>query len=69
MTYPLMFILIKDFVIEENDYLSQILITVIDSIGKPEQTIGFDKKTIYEREWIQDWYSKIIKFNYRTREG
>ena len=54
-----MFIFIKDFVTEEIDDFSNILITVIDSTGKPEQTKRFDRKTNYDiREWIQDGYFK-----------
>ena len=59
-----MFIFIKDFVTEEIDNFSNILVTVIDSTGKPEQTKRFDRKTNYDNKgWIQDGYFKIIKLN------
>ena len=57
--YPVMFIFIKDFVTEEIDNFSNILITVIDSMGKPEQTKRFDRKTNYDNKgWIQERYFK-----------
>ena len=58
-----MFIFIKDFVIEEIDDFSNILITVIGSKGKPEQSKRIDRKTNYDKEWIQDGYFKIINLN------
>ena len=54
-----MFIFIKDFVIEEIDDFSNILITVIGSKGKPEQSKRIDRKTNYDNKgWIQDGYYK-----------
>ena len=54
-----MFISITDFVIDEDDDFSHILITVIDSMGRPEQTKRFDRKTnYYNGEWIQVGYLK-----------
>ena len=62
--YPIMFIFIEDFVTDEVDDFSNILITVIDSMGKLEQPKRFDKKANYDdRGWIQDGYFKIIRFN------
>ena len=59
-----MFIFIKDFVIDEFDDFTNILITVIDSMGKLEQPRRFDRKTNYDkREWIQDGYFKNTKIN------
>ena len=55
-----MFILIKDFVIDEFDDFTNFLITVIDSMGKLEQPRRFDTKTnYYNKGWIQDGYFKI----------
>ena len=49
-----MFISIIDFDMKETDDSAQILITVIDSMGKPEETKRFDKKTNYEYgKWVQ----------------
>ena len=54
-SHPFMFFLITNFIIDEKDYLSNILITVIDSMGKPEHTKTFDQKTNYDnKKWIQD---------------
>ena len=54
-----MFIIIKDFVIDEIDDFTNILITVIDSMGKLEQPKRFDRKTNYDNKgWIQDGYFK-----------
>ena len=54
-----MFIFIKDFVIEEIDDFTNILITVIDSMGNLEQSKRFDTKTnYYNKGWIQDGYFK-----------
>ena len=54
-----MFIIIKDFVIDELDDFTNILITLIDSMGNLEQSKRFDRKTNYDkREWIQDGYFK-----------
>ena len=54
-----MFIFIKDFVTEEIDDFTNILITMIDSMGNLEQSKRFDRKTNYDsREWIQDGYFK-----------
>ena len=65
-----MFILIKDFVTEEIDDFSHILITVIDSMGNLEQSKRFDRKTNYDkRGWIQDGYFKITKLNDCTGGG
>ena len=65
-----MFIFIKDFVTDEIDDFTNILITVIDSMGKLEQPKRFDRKTNYDyREWIQDGYFKITKLNYCTGGG
>ena len=59
-----MFIIIKDFVIDELDDFTNILITVVDSMGKLEQPRRFDRKTNYDNsEWIQDGYFKITKLN------
>ena len=59
-----MFIFIMDFVTEEIDDFSNILITVIDSMGKVEQSKRFDRKTNYNNKgWIQDGYLKITKLN------
>ena len=58
--YPVMFIFIKDFVTEEIDDFSNILITVIDSMDKPGQSKRFDRKTNFDNKgWIQDGYFKI----------
>ena len=39
---------------KETDDSAQILITVIDLMGKPEETKRFDKKTNYEYgKWVQ----------------
>ena len=55
-----MFIFIKDFVTEEIDDFTNILIKVIDSMGNLEQSKRFDRKTNYDNsEWIQDGYFKI----------
>ena len=52
-----MFIIIKDFVIDDD--FTNILITVIDSMGNLEQSKRFDRKTNYDkRGWIQDGYFK-----------
>ena len=65
-----MFIFIKDFVTEEIDDFSSILVTMIDSMGKLEQPKRFDRKTNYDnRQWIQDGYFKITKFNDCTGQG
>ena len=57
--YPVMFIFIKDFVTEEIDDFSNLLVTSIDSMGKLEQPKRFDRKTNYDnRGWIQDGYFK-----------
>ena len=59
-----MFIFIKDFVTEEIDDFSNILITVIDSMGNPEKSKRFDRRIHYDkRGWIQDGYFKITKLN------
>ena len=60
-----MFIFIKDFVTDEIDDFTNILITVIDSMGKLEQPRRFDRKTNYDnREWNQDGYFK----NHQTQK-
>ena len=59
-----MFIFIKDFVTEEIDDFSHLLITVIDSVDGPEQSKRFDRKTNHNnKRWIQDGYFKITKLN------
>ena len=59
-----MFILIKDFIIDELDDFTNIMITSIDSMGNLEQSKRFDRKTNYDNKgWIQDGYFKIIKLN------
>ena len=59
-----MFIFIKDFVIDEFDDFTNILITVIDSMGNLEQSKRFDRRINYDnRGWIQDGYFKITKLN------
>ena len=59
-----MFIFIKDFVTEEIDDFSNLLITVINSVGEPEQPKRFDRKSNHNNKgWIQDGYFKIIKLN------
>ena len=52
-----MFISITDFDMEETDD-SYILIRVINSMGKPEETKRFDKKTNNDWKWIQVGYLK-----------
>ena len=55
-----MFIIIKDFVIDEIDDFTNILITMIDSMGNLEQSKRFDRKTNFDNKgWIQDGYFKI----------
>ena len=57
-----MFIFIKDFVTEEIDDFSNLLITVINSVGEPEQPKRFNRKTNHDNlRWIQDGYFKITK--------
>ena len=54
-----MFIFIMDFVTEEMDDFSNLLITVIDSMGNLEQSKRIDRKTNYDNKgWIQDGYYK-----------
>ena len=48
-----MFISITDFEMEETDN-SHILITLIDSMGQPEETKRFDKTNYDSEKWIQD---------------
>ena len=51
---PQLFFSITDFVIEETDNSTHILITVIDSTGQPEETKRFDKKINFDYgKWIQ----------------
>ena len=57
-----MFISIKDFDTEETDD-SHILITVIDSIGQPEETKRFDQTNYDIEKWIQDGYFKELKIS------
>ena len=65
-----MFIFIKDFVTEEIDDFSNILITVINSVGEPEQPKRFDRKSNHNNKgWIQDGYFKITKRNDYAGEG
>ena len=58
--FPNVFIRIKDFVIDEIDDFTNILVTVIDLTGKLEQPKRFDRKTNNNnnRGWIQDGYFK-----------
>ena len=52
-----MFISIKDFDMEETDDSSHILITAIDSMGKPGEIKRFDKKRNFEYGvWIMLGY-------------
>ena len=52
-----MFISITDFDMEETDDSSHILITAIDSMGKPEEIKRFDEKRNSEYgEWIMLGY-------------
>ena len=51
--HPQMFISITDFEMEETDN-SHILITLIDSMGQPEETKKFDKTNYDFQKWIQD---------------
>ena len=54
-----MFISIAHFDMKETDD-SYILITLIDAIGKPEETKRFDKKTNYDYgKWIQVGFLNI----------
>ena len=48
-----MFISITDFEMEKTDN-SHILITLIDSMGQPEETKRFDKTNYDSGKWIQD---------------
>ena len=65
-----MFIFIKDFVTEEIDDFSNLLITVINSVGEPEQPKRFDRKSNHDNKgWIQDGYLKITKPNDYTGEN
>ena len=50
-----LYISITDFDTEETDD-SYILITIIDSMGKPEETKRLDKTNYYIDNWIQDGY-------------
>ena len=52
---PQMFIQIIDFDTEETDD-SHFLITLIDSMGQPEETIRLDKTNYDIGNWIQDGY-------------
>ena len=52
-----MFISITDFDNEETDD-SHILITLIDAMGKPEDTKRFNRRTNYDGKWIQVGYFK-----------
>ena len=59
-----MFIFIKDFVTEKIYDFSNLLITVINSVGEPEQSNRFYRKTNHNNKgWIQDGYFKITKLN------
>ena len=65
-----MFIFIKDFVTEEIDDFSNILITDIDQMGKLEQPKRFDRKSNHNNKgWIQDGYFEITKRNDYAGEG
>ena len=50
-----MFILIKDFDIEQTDD-SHILITLINAMGQPEETKRFDKSNYNYGKWNQVGY-------------
>ena len=52
---PQLFISIRDFDTEETDD-SQILITIIDSMGQPEETKIFDETNYDDEKWIQDGF-------------
>ena len=51
-----MIISITDFDIQKTDDSAYILITVIDSMGRPEETKRFDKTNNDPGKWIQDGY-------------
>ena len=60
-----MFISITNFEMEETDN-SHILITLIDSMGQPEDTKRFDKTNYDIEKWIQDRFfpgGAVIAFN------
>ena len=48
-----MFISITDFEMKETDN-PHILVTLIDSMGQPEETKKFDKTNYDSGKWIQD---------------
>ena len=50
-----MFISITDFEMKETDN-PHILVTLIDSMGQPEETKRFDKTNYDSGKWIQDGY-------------
>jgi len=58
-----LFISIRDFNTEETDD-SYILITIIDSMGKPEETKRLDKTNYDVENWIQDGYLNTGGENY-----
>ena len=53
-----MFISITHFDMQGTDNF-RILITTINTMGKPEDTKRFDKKTNYDGKWFQVGYLKI----------
>ena len=48
-----MIISITDFDIQKTDDSAYILITVIDSMGRPEETKRFDKTNYQHGKWFQ----------------
>ena len=61
VSYPQLFISVIDFDMKETDDSSHILITVIDEMGRPEETKRFDRKTSDDfGKWIQVGYLKIM---------
>ena len=57
-----MFISIKELNLEKADDNSHILITVLDEIGRPEQTRKFDNKIKdYSDKWIQARHLNVAK--------
>ena len=53
--YPQLFISITDFDTEETDD-SHILVTLLDSMGQPEETKRFDRTNYDVEKWVQDGY-------------
>ena len=58
-----MFISITDFNIEKTDD-SHILITLIDGMGQPDETIRFDKSNYDYGKWNQDGYIASVGEKY-----